>query len=413
MFSYKEWKRWVFSIHWTMRWFVLLVLIRPLLDSFQQFKEISPFISPLYIVGALTPILVIFSLIKMKRPARSRFDQVFGLFSFFIVTGSFLVAFYEIGTLKSIQFLLKLTLPVYLFYYLRRFIRSRKDLDGIITTFMFSAVFVVCILLYEVTIGPIRVVESRGLERIQGYYGDVMNYSIYITMTFLCACYSFFLKNKQVRLNKRLIKISIVASIGILGLIKINHAASLAIFSFIMLLFVQFNLKANRSVALFIILLSLVGTGIFGREFLASHITPLVQKDVQVWKGEKEDRYLLHGRVGRWQMMWTEFSRQNMFIQFAGYPLLMKYSYHYVGVGSHNDYIRILFLSGYFGLMSFLLMLYSIFRRALKQLLPLRFLILGALGVLLLYAISTTPTFYAPLMYIILSIFAFNAIPKK
>jgi len=278
---------------------------------------------------------------------------------------------------------------------------------------MFSAVFVVCILLYEVTIGPIRVVESRGLERIQGYYGDVMNYSIYITMTFLCACYSFFLKNKQVRLNKRLIKISIVASIGILGLIKINHAASLAIFSFIMLLFVQFNLKANRSVALFIILLSLVGTGIFGREFLASHITPLVQKDVQVWKGEKEDRYLLHGRVGRWQMMWTEFSRQNMFIQFAGYPLLMKYSYHYVGVGSHNDYIRILFLSGYFGLMSFLLMLYSIFRRALKQLLPLRFLILGALGVLLLYAISTTPTFYAPLMYIILSIFAFNAIPKN
>lgn len=391
----------------------MLLLIRPFVDSFQQLKEISPFISPLYIVGALTPLLALWSIPRMRRPARSRFDQTFGIFSFFIVVGAILVASYEPGSIKSIQFLLKLTLPVYLYFYLRRFIRDRSDLDGLMATFLFSALFVAGILLYEITLGPIRVVESRGLERIQGFYGDVMNYSIYITLSFLCGCYFFFLRNRQVKLKKRLAALAVISAFALLGLSRINHAASLAIFAFLMLLFIQFNLKANRSVALFIVLISLAAAGIFGRELFVRHISPLVQKDVQVWEGERENRFLLHGRVGRWQMMWSEFSKQNLAVQFAGYPLKFEYAYHYVGVGSHNDYLRILFLSGYLGVLSYLLVIGGVFKRALRQVLPLRFLCLGALGVLLLYAISTTPTFYAPMMYITLSIFAYNAIPRK
>ncbi|NQX99249.1 MAG: hypothetical protein HRT73_15430, partial [Flavobacteriales bacterium] len=85
----------------------------------------------------------------------------------------------------------------------------------------------------------------------------------------------------------------------------------------------------------------------------------------------------------------------------------------YVGVGSHNDYVRILFLSGYFGLFYYLLLLIMFYKKAKKLESATRFLAFGVLGILMLYSVSIVPTYYPPFMYIVMSVFAFVALPKQ
>lgn len=106
------------------------------------------------------------------------------------------------------------------------------------------------------------------------------------------------------------------------------------------------------------------------------------------------------------------FTRENVFAQFFGYPLSLKYSYNFVGVGSHSDYVRMVFLSGYFGLFYYLTLLAVFFSRARKMLNATKYLAFGTLGILMLYSVSIVPTYYPPFMYVVMSVFAFVALPK-
>jgi len=144
-------------------------------------------------------------------------------------------------------------MPIYLFFFLRLLIRSRKDLDGILQTFLYSSFFVIAIFLFEIFVNPVKVLKTRGLERIQGSYGDVMNYAIYMSLGFLIMCY-FYLRNKNsnyvVNMNRNII-ITIVLSLACL--FKISHTASYGVFLVILLLFILYNLKTNKTAGVILI----------------------------------------------------------------------------------------------------------------------------------------------------------------
>ena len=59
-------------------------------------------------------------------------------------------------------------MPIYLFFFLRLLIRSQRDLDGVLQTFLYSSIFVVGVFLFELIVNPIKVLKTRDLERIQG-----------------------------------------------------------------------------------------------------------------------------------------------------------------------------------------------------------------------------------------------------
>lgn len=80
--------------------------------------------------------------------------------------------------------------------------------------------------------------------------------------------------------------------------------------------------------------------------------------------------------------------------------------------GTHNDYFRIGFGAGMIGLLIYLFVFVLLFFQALRQPRSEKFLILGAMAVVLLYSVTTTPTLYAPLMYLCLSIFAYGVLGR-
>lgn len=409
--NFKEWWSWLGDLPWAIKWFPILIVFRPIIDNFYFLKEVSPFLSPPYLVGVLTPILSGYALFTFRSPVFKPIDKAFLFWGIAVGLSCLLLIFYDPFSLLSIEFVLKLSLPVYLYFFLRILITDLRDLHGVLQSFLYAGIFVALLLLYEIFINPIRIEESRGLGRIQGNFGDVVSYGMYIVFAMIVGSYFFFARQHLLKINKRMALLIAITFVGILGLLNIHHTATYSIFILLAGLFLTFNLKSkNQPIAIFIVAIVVLAANYWGDQLIDERITPLLETDIAVYSGEKDTDKLLHGRVGRWRSMLNLFSSQSVPVQFFGFPLKMDYVYQYIGIGSHNDFIRILFATGIVGLILYLNFLTKVFRRTKNLGVAQRYFIYSIFCSLLLYSVSVTPTFYAPFMYFALTGFAFVAL---
>ncbi|HEX5003120.1 MAG TPA: hypothetical protein VFW78_11545, partial [Bacteroidia bacterium] len=79
--SFRQWRRWYSGLHSSVKWFIVLVILRPVIDNFYYLKTVSPFLSPLYLVGVLTPLLALWTIFKIKKPNYSKLDTLVGYYS--------------------------------------------------------------------------------------------------------------------------------------------------------------------------------------------------------------------------------------------------------------------------------------------------------------------------------------------
>ncbi len=412
--TFTEWTAWLKDLPWAFKWFPVLVILRPVIDNLYFLKEVSPVLSPPYIVGVLTPILCINAFVRYKFPKFNTADKAFLYWSVAVIFGVLLLLFYDPFSLLTIEFVLKLSMPVYIYFFLRLFITDLRDLHGVLQSFLFSTIFVAVLLVYEVFVNPIGIEESRGMVRIQASFGDVVSYGMYITFSLIVASYYFFARQHLITKNRRLILVIAVTLLALLGLANIHHTASYTVFVLLLLLFILFNFRLqNRSVAIAIIFVAGVVISFWGSQIINEQISPLVQTDIEVYSGVQDSDRLLHGRVGRWRMMLGKFSSESVAIQFFGYPLKLDYVYQFIGIGSHNDFVRILFSTGIVGLFLYLFLLVNFWMRRVFLGPAQRYLLTASFTALLFYSISVTPTLYAPFMYFVLTVFAYVALTRN
>ena len=112
--KYKDWKIWISALPWHLKWFVVLVLIRPIVDNFYYLKNISPLLSPLYFVGIATPILCIVAITLYRKKDKSIFDFLFGAWTLLMLISLFFMFIFDPLSKTFLEYLLKLTMPVYL-----------------------------------------------------------------------------------------------------------------------------------------------------------------------------------------------------------------------------------------------------------------------------------------------------------
>ncbi len=410
---FKDWRIWMKSLPWYFKWFPLFILFRPIVDSFYWMKEVSPLLSPANIIGITTPLLVIWAFTKTQKSRQTAVDKRINVWFALLLASTFMVILMNGFVMLSLEQFLKMAMPVYVFLFLRRFIRSEKDLDGVLQTLIFSLIFVAPVLLYEVAVGPIRVELSRHLERSQGLFGDVVSYGMYVSFALLSTGY-FYVKHRHNRRSKKQGWLLIVAILlGVLGLTNIHHIASYVVFISVLLILSMFVLKTKAEALIPMIVFVLIIGGFVGDSVYQEKINPLFAEDIEVFEGKEDSSKLFHGRMGRWEFMADYYTQQHVFAQFFGFPYSFINDIRLIGPGSHSDYARIIYTTGYVGIVIYLSLLVMIYRRSRKLLMSKRFLVLGALAILLLYSVSITPTYYPPFMYIIMSIFAFVALPIK
>ena len=419
---FQLWKNWFRQLHWTRKWFPVFLLLRPFVDNFFWLKEISPFLSPLYVIGVLTPLLCISSMSNGKMPGkfRSGIDQVMGSYGMIVLINCVMILIYHF----SIDFLgetIKYITPPLLFLYARRFIQSKDDLVFLLYTFILSCLLPVGIFFYEMIFGPLRptyLSEGRGGgARVRGEYSDIMSYAVYIIGAMLCfsylyldKLYSNYWKGKPAITGRQYL---IVVLICMAALTQIRHVSSWTVFLTIGALFLMFNSKNSKGLigVLFflVVLMPFVGPLVYDAE-----IKPLINKEINVVNGDAEVDRAFNGRMYRWEnyfAIWEDLPGYShvIGIAFTG----IKESPVMVSGGMHSDYVRNLFLGGFIGLALFLMFILLSLSRQSRFRVPERFLIISSVAVIALYSISTLPMTYLSLLNILFPIYAFAFLPKS
>ena len=87
----------------------------------------------------------------------------------------------------------------------------------------------------------------------------------------------------------------------------------------------------------------------------------------------------------------------------------MAVEYPWIAVHAlHNDFLRVLFVLGYFGFLLFSIFIFYMFIKAMSlNINANRFLVLSCLAFLLLYSVTLTPTTYVDVNLFLMSVFAF------
>jgi hypothetical protein len=408
---FRQWYSWVLSKPWSLRWFILLIIIRPFVDNLYSLKYISPFLSPLFWIGAITPLLCIYPIIK-RSYYKTRINRFFNVWAVIILLNSLFLVLLPQEILYQLQWILRITMPIYLFAFLRVFIRSKPDLTGLLTTFIYASAVASIMLLYELIFQPIKIVYSRGIERIQGGYADVMSYAVYLSFGLLIIMY-FFIVN---RYRAGGLKIGLTGLIAVMafvisGFVGISHVASYMVFIALVLLFVLYAVRRFSLASVTLILFLWIGISFLGQSFFQSKIDPLFKNEIEIVQGSRSETQLFHGRMTRWQTGWDNFKGSPVYSWIVGFPTSMKDPLFNISISIHNDYLRIFFLTGIFGIIFYFLFIINLWRQIRFLHLPEKLLLSGAIIILLIYSVSTTPTLYANFLYILFSIMVYFSLP--
>ncbi|MBK7388069.1 MAG: hypothetical protein IPI23_03045 [Bacteroidetes bacterium] len=300
LMTYKEWRNWLSNLNWNVKWFVIIILIRPIVDNFYYLKEISPLLSPNYFVGILTPIMALYGIYTIKKPNYSRLDTFIMLFTIISLIGSLSLLISDSFSFNSIEQLIKVNFLSYMYFFLRRMIVTKQDLHGVLQAFVYSSLVVVISFGYELIFQPINVQISRGLERYQGNYSDVLNYALYMCCSLLIICYAYLSRENLKNQSNNLYILLSGTVFAFMILFNIHHTASYVVIGTILILFLVYNFKKNAVIGLGFV--AILGGVIYflGSETVDEKLMPLIETDIEVYEGERDNEMLLHGRVGRW-----------------------------------------------------------------------------------------------------------------
>lgn len=408
-------------MHWAQKWFPVFILLRPIADNFYFLKQVSPFISPLYILGVLTPLLIFFSFRSSRLHSKgySAADGFMRTFGMVILVNCVFLLLYQFS-LENFGSVIKYLTPTLLFFYARRFVQSKEDIVFLLQTFLYSCTFPFAILAFETFVHPLNpdyISEGRGGGyRVHGTYSDCMNYAIYFIGAFLVYCYFFIGKvyaQKTVREKLPSFKLIGMFLICLGGLMAIRHVSTWAVFISIICWMIIFNSKKMKGLIV-MVFFGLIIAPFFAQSIYEKQIQPLLEKEISVVNGDAQIESAFNGRMSRWEKYFEVWNKMPVYTHFIGVafsdfdevPIM-------VGGGMHSDYVRVLFLTGLFGLSIYIIFILWVLSKRKNFRPPEQFLILSSVTTLLLYSVSTLPLNYIGYMQLILPVFAFALLPKK
>jgi hypothetical protein len=199
----------------------------------------------------------------------------------------------------------------------------------------------------------------------------------------------------------------------VVGFIGISHTVSFAVFSLLMLIFIASIARKFSLISIILVIIFWISITIYGGKFYNDRINPLIEKELEVIHGERDESQLFHGRMARWEYAWENFKGSSVVTWFLGYPLSRNNPFFNISIGIHNDYLRIFYLTGVLGSFIYGLILLNIWFRRKYLKLDDKYLLTGTFTILLVYSLTTTPTFYPNFLYILFSIFIYFSLPKS
>lgn len=415
--SYRAWKAYWKKSHWTTKWFALFILLRPIADNFYQLKEVSVFLSPIYIIGVLTPLLAVMATSTIKKKQQSSpSDELMKFWLAMIIINCLLLLLKQFSV-DNFGDCIKYISPPIVFFYLRKVISNKEDLHFFLLTFLYSCIFPFLMMYFEILIHPITpefASDGRGGGvRIRGTYADSMNYAIFLVGSFMIYGY-FFLHDTYSKAKVKqtsVYKIAALFVICLVGIISLRHVSTWAVFLGMIVVLMYYNSQNLKGLAL-VLFIGAIVVPFFADTIYQKQIRPLIEKEFSVISGDKDVSYAFDGRMSRWQRYFEIWDKQPSVSHYIGVGFSgAEEAFIMVSGGMHNDYIRILFLTGWIGVIVYVLFfLFLLWRRKFLNI-PERFLLISSVLIFMMYSISTVPTLYGDIYSMTFPVFCFAVLP--
>src|SRR5690625_842732 len=410
---FKEWFKWIYNARWSIKWFLLLILIRPVADIFYFLKDVSIFLSPPIWLAVLTPFCGFLSLAFGKkegeRTGLSYIDAIILIWGGIVTINGFNL-YSELDFIAASDVFLRSTIPFFIYLYARVFIRSMQHLYFILLTALFAALIPAIMFMLELIIGPFGTQITRGnIVRYHGLYADVFHYSIYSMFVFIIGGFLYLGpgKSKGGTLLSGKIYIGMVFFILVV-LLQVAHITTFITFLALLVLFIYLNKEVNfLKVSLVAFTVGIMVIVLFSDD-IERVVGPMLDREIGVLKGERRIELLGHGRLGRiidYQEVWD---RQPAYAKVFG----MSFSYvqdkeDWFGGAIHNEYLRSLYTGGLFGIFGFILLLLIALWKSRRFPAPERFLFYSLSIMVVLYSFSMLPMLYYNLLYLFMPAMAY------
>lgn len=389
--NYSSFLSWFKSKKFLNRVFILILIIKPLLDTFYDLTLFGN-ITFLKVIGILIFLICFYTILARKKVVyHSSLGLIFTWAALYTIN-LILVLLFNLN-MNVLSEVFKMGMTVYILYYFFREVRSEQDVLGYLFAYLLSLIFLIGGFAYsDIFIQEVEI--TRGAERIITVYGDIGSIGIqynlgFIVLIFLASANSLLKVNS---ILPRIIPVYII--VGFYILLKIHHSASYIIFFILLGYYAFVSARQNALRTLLFGFLISIPVSIYYYDQIFENVNNLINNDIQVVQGEKDAEAAFHGRGGRWVKHWGYFtsgSFLNYFIGLVGieHPEL-------VGHGPHNDYLRMTFSSGLIGSLSFIFFNLGIALRVTfsKMALGVKFGILAIIGFWFLQSVSLTPSSY-------------------
>ena len=408
--SYRLWLNWFNKIDIDLKWFVLLILFRPIIDTTSHITIF--FFSPLEIMGVLIVILIIFFIINKKQSFSDRYvspriDKQIKLFSLLLLINLSILCILH-PSFVNLGNSLKFIIPFFLFFYLKNRVNTDNDLHGILQTVLYSSIFPFSMLLYETLFGAINPQLYRDQVMHRGLYADLFNYSITWFMAFSIVVYFYLINIGKSNLFGYLL--CVLFCLGLLVLYKIDHSLSNVTFGVIMIYSLLAILRYKNNV--------LIRIGLFVGGFfiilifyqtIMQGFNQTFETEIAILSGDVVVERALHGRMYRWFNYFSIWDDLGFLFHFFGTPLSgHPRSGTMISGGMHSDYVRILFGTGFVGLAFYLSFLVRTFFLKANGEFALSVLRRNLLIIVVLFSVTSMPINYQTMMYVFMTVIAYG-----
>jgi len=404
MINFRSWLFWLKNITWSKKWFVLVILLKPIIDMFWDSKD-SGFFSPPQLLGVIFPFIALISTLGERNRLES--PPYLKILFVIIFTNDVITILLEPSLIMFGELIRHVTFIV-IFYYMIYFLNSEKNFQMFLHTFLYSCVIPFSILFYEILVGPInpsQLTASRGGGmRYNGGYADIMTYAIYFLGSFVIINYYFLKRILEKRIFLKNKWYWTIFIISIIGLFFIKLTAAWSIFGAILLLLFLYQARKSKGL-IYLAFLLIIGVA-FAGDLMVAEINPLLNKEMNVIEGRAGYETSFNGRMSRWIRYFEIWEQMPSEVVFIGVAVSgFKEAPIMASGGMHNDFVRMLFHVGLIGLILYLLFFFHLTLNASRILPSDRFLLFSGIMVIMLFSISAVPTIYFTLQYLTMAIF--------
>ncbi len=387
---------------WPIGLWLLLLLIRPLLDATWFLKNTDLGFSPLQVVGAGLPAFFVWALWKWGKGFRTALTihAEVTLWAVLLLTAA-ISSFAIASTTESLGFGIKYIFPPLLIYFGYRFLRDETVMTRVAQVLLIAGIAPLLFLLYELVFGPMSTSLRSGVSRLCGPYAQVSLYGIHLSMMLMAAGY-LALKNNGRWYFTILAMLVAILSFSAAWLV---HVSTWVVFLGLLgLIAFTLSLEKKWTRSSILVVLTIVctagGFALRPTQPYARILTP----DVEVLAGERDITNFGNARGFIWEGHLADFSSLPLVAKLFGSSLSGTNYYGGTGFGAHNDFLRILMATGIIGALLYLIWLLRVIWAVLHLRGGVRFLGMAALIILLGYSVALTPTFIVPLAMVLLPV---------